>query len=629
MKLREMFKKLSTKTKAVAIAAGLTAIVAIPLAVMAEYYPARPAFDYTKAPINGTTCVEADGQAYNRCGSMTGPVFNSFTNTPFYGDERAFLDGRRTDQAISAHKDKIEDVTQGSREVVLRTYIHNNANQDTNNTVGVAKDTKVRVTLPTATASVLRARSYISASNATMVEDTADMLGSQQFNVEYIPGSAILRRGNTTQYPLSDSIVTTGALVGDKQMNGSFPGCFDYAAFVEVRVRIKVATSDLNISKQVRKHVEGQTGNWKESVSVTPGTKVDYLINTKNNGTATLSDVTISDALPPHLQLVAGSVKYLSGTNTYPQNDTTIFGGGIITGKYAPAFNSLVTFSAVTKGDFDACSTMIRNVAYAKSSTTPEINDTADVTITKEDCNPPVTPVYSCDALTASKIGDKKYSFTTRTTALNGAVLKNLNYNYGDNTSVNTLNGTTQHEYAQSGTYNIQVVATFTVNGQDKVVTSPTCATKVTITDKPVTPVYSCDALTSEKLADRNYRYTLKYTARDGATLRFVSYDYGDGSKLMSDKLVTEHTYAKEGTYVTRAVLTFDVNGQTKTVDSDKCATAVTIVTPPVTPPTTTPPTTTTLIKTGPADMLGLFSATTILGAVMHRSYASRKQSRR
>ncbi|MCX6728052.1 MAG: hypothetical protein NTX11_04555 [Candidatus Saccharibacteria bacterium] len=624
MKLPNIFKKLSKKMRAVVAVAGIAAVVAIPLAVMAEYYPVRPVFDYNKAPLNGSTCVAADSAALNRCGSLQGPVLNSFINTPSYGDERAFFDGRRADQTVGQNADLIGDVTTGSKEVVLRTYVHNNANQNTNNTIGVAKNAKVRVALPTATAQVLRARSYITADNAASVEDTADMSGSQQFSVSYVAGSAKLLRG-TASYNLSDNIVTTGALIGDKTMDGNLPGCFDFAALVEIRVRVQTASYNLDLTKQVRKHVDGQTGNWSKEVSVPAGTKVDYVLNTKNAGAATLMGVTTRDVLPPHTQLVPGSIKYINAKGSGVQADAPLFGGGIIGGQYNPNDDSLIVFSAITKDDFAGCSTKVRNIAFAKSTTTPEINDYADVTITKENCNP-VTPVYSCDLLSGAKIGDHKYKFDVRYIAKDGATLKNLKYVYGDGSSVNTTATTTEHTYAKDGTFNIAVAATFTVNDKDQTVTSETCATSITISPKPVIPVYSCDLFTADKIADKTYRYTTKFTARDGATLKYISYDFADGSdKLMTDKTVVEHTYAKDGTYVPRAVVVFMVNGEEKKVESDKCSAAVTISTPPVTPPTTPP--SGKLTDTGSGNILGLFAAVTLIGAFMHRAYADRKSA--
>ena len=56
----------------------------------------------------------------------------------------------------------------------------------------------------------------------------------------------------------------------------------------------------------------------------------------------------------------------------------------------------------------------------------------------------------------------------------------------------------------------------------------------------PVTPIYSCDLLTVTKLADNKFRFSVNYTASNGATFKNVSYDFGDGAKK-DDVATAEH----------------------------------------------------------------------------------------
>src|SRR3989344_3022403 len=111
MKLSKLFSKLHLPTRKTKLFVGLiVATAGAPgTVVFAGWSPNRPVFDY-----NNTA---------DRVGSLTGPVFNSFINTPFYGDERAFFDASRTDQASqpNAFKDVLAYPTQGSKEVILRT----------------------------------------------------------------------------------------------------------------------------------------------------------------------------------------------------------------------------------------------------------------------------------------------------------------------------------------------------------------------------------------------------------------------------------------------------------------------------------------------------------------------------
>ncbi len=749
MKLRNIIKKLrptSVKTK---VLAGLvaTGIVLTSALTFAGFSPAnRPTFDWNNPD--------------QRKGSLNGPVFNSFVNTPYYGDERAFFDSARTDQAdgVNAFKDVTSYPTQGTKEVILRSYIHNNANQDTNASgLGIAKNTRIRIDLPTGTATELRARSYINWDNpapgyAGEVTDTTELIDGTPFSVEYVPGSAILytaaHPASAGGYKLSDGIVGNGVQVGYDNINGDFPGCFDYQASVEIRVRIK--TPELKLEKMVRK--AGVNAAYGKSTEVKPGDKIQWGLRVNNLGTAKLDDVAVSDQLPPHMQLVSGSVRYIdSAPQDVVQQDGPLFTtGGIGVGVLQPNSGFNIRFDTIAKDDFAECEVTVRNLAFVASRQYPEIQDYADVKIKKDNCNPTPknpgvsidkkvdgvekktvgvnqeftyqlvvkntgdvaltnvkvsdnapanvqfistdkgsiegnkltytipalavgasvninirakvtaevagdivntacvnapevnpnnpndeddcddatvnvpTPIYSCDLLTTNKIGENKYRFTTTYTARNGATFKNVAYNYGDGTGVTTGSPTAEHTYTKDGTYNVTATVTFTVNGVDKTATSAACATQIEIAPKPVTPVYSCDLLTAEKIGEKQYRYTIKVTANNGANYKFATFDYGDGSdKFMTNKQTAEHTYTKDGTFVTRAVVTFDVNGENKTVESDKCAAPVTIKTT-TTPPTVTPPT--VLPNTGAGNIFGIFAATSMVGAILHKLYAARKE---
>jgi hypothetical protein len=195
-----------------------------------SFYPDRPVFDYENLE--------------ERAGAPGGhPVFNSFINTPSAGDERSFMDGRRGDQSGMENADPIHNVTEGDGTVILRIYVHNMAVFTKDNPMlGAAHGARVRVFLPTGMDQVLRARGYIEADNAAMVENTVDMVARHPFRVEYVPGSAVLRRQNF-EYALSDNIVTDGALIGGIVMDGFLPAAsqFELTALVFLSVRIIAA----------------------------------------------------------------------------------------------------------------------------------------------------------------------------------------------------------------------------------------------------------------------------------------------------------------------------------------------------------------------------------------------------
>ncbi len=398
---KKVTKRFSASALAVLFAISLLAGIPLHSVTRAEFYPDRPTYDYNK--FDPTKSCTDPANAYSRCGSMTGPVFNSFINTPSYGDERAFVDARRTDQtAAGSYKNILPNVDEGTKEVVIRMYVHNNAHQSTNATgVGIAHDTKVRVALPTAAGQVLRARGYISASNAAMVEDTVDFTAGQDFSVSYVPGSAILYDNDNFKNgtAVNDSIVTTGAPIGSDALDGNFKGCFEYEAVIQLRVKINVKTPTVEFKKEV--NLADQKG-WLEKVSTKPGTRIKWLITFTNKGDADLTKVNISDQLPAHLSVVPGSVKWIytgtDGSNQEAvQSDTQLFTtGGSDFNTWKPNGGFYLRFETITKDDFQGCSVTLRNIAFNKTEQTGKTEDTADVVITKENCQPttptPTTP---------------------------------------------------------------------------------------------------------------------------------------------------------------------------------------------------------------------------------------------
>jgi uncharacterized repeat protein (TIGR01451 family) len=560
MKLLNKIRNLSRKAKVVLTAVLVTVAVAVPLAVNAEWYPVRPVYDYNKYDGNNN-CADPKNIALQngRCGSMNGPVFNSFINTPSYGDERAFFDGRRSDKATNTNADAINDVTNGSKEVVLRTYVHNNANQSTNASgLGVAKGTKVRIALPTAEGQVLRARSYISATNAAQVEDTTDMLGTSSFKVSYVPGSARLLRG-TASYALSDSIVSTGALIGDKTMNGNLPGCFDYAALVEIHVKITVTPKpDLQLTKEVRK---SGTTTWNKEISAKPGDKVQWILGTKNIGNVTLNEVKARDVLPPHLDVVPGSVKVYNGATSSVQNDAPLFGGGLILNTYPVAGVKYVMFETTVKDDFSTCTIRLRNLAYANSKETPtEDQDSAVVNVTKDNCTPP-TPTYSCDMLKAEISSGRLVKFTTTASATNGASIVKYIYTYGDGKTeeFNAPTNTANHTYAADGNYSAKVQVVVSVNGTTKTIDGANCAT--TVNFNTPTPNFTIEK--GVRVAGSSSAYGQDVTLKYGDKAEYQIMVTNTGSTDLKNVVVKDTLPAG----VTYEAGTLKVNGVTSSSD--------------------------------------------------------------
>lgn len=136
-------------------------------------------------------------------------------------------------------------------------------------------------------------------------------------------------------------------------------------------------------------------------------------------------------------------------------------------------------------------------------------------------------------------------------------------------------------------------------------------------------PSYVCESLSVEKLGGRKIRSTVKAPASNGAVVKVVTFNYGDGSTpKVTDKLVDEYEFKADGTYKITATVTFTVNGTDKQVTSEDCTSMVTFeggkpVTPPVTPASSLP-------KTGAGSVIGIVTAVTVAGAVAHNVFSRR-----
>ena len=554
-------------------------------AVQAEFYPDRQPFDYNVA------CDPTDANIYDRCGSLTGPVFNSFINTPAYGDERAFVDARRTDQTQEgSYKNVLDYVNEGSQEVIIRAYVHNNANGSLNESgEGIATGTNVRFALPQGEGNVLRARGYINATNASLVEDTVDFRGSTDFTVEYIPGSAMLYNEGPFKdgVQLSDTIVTTGAPIGYDALDGNLPGCFEYEAIVHIRVKITPVVNkeaELDFDKMVRIKNENGGGQWQEVVTTKPGDTVEWILVGTIGGDegSYMDEIVVRDQPAPYNDVVPGSMVRVNAFDTVNWDESILFTSGYeLSDTYYAGSNFYVLFEATVNGDFEGCEARVRNQAFIRSAQHPqEIKDTADVIIVKENCDDPEVSV-TCDSLVAGKYvlapGESTVftvSETHENTEITGFTFK-VNEEVVQNSASNTYTFTAD----ETGTYFVSA----TVNYTEGSVSGINCARTIDV-ETEEEPIYRCDVLEVNKLKfnkDEEVEVAVRVTAENGAEFKLATIEFGDESNEfvtnnIEDGVVrTTHSYDEAGEYTIHAEIEFDVNGETKVVQDADCLATV------------------------------------------------------
>lgn len=178
---------------------------------------------------------------------------------------------------------------------------------------------------------------------------------------------------------------------------------------------------------------------------------------------------------------------------------------------------------------------------------------------------PKPKPAYKCDNLKATPAQNKRYDydFEAAATATGGATITGYTFDFGDGKSVTTTNKTVSHTYEKAGTYIAKVTVSVRVGNETKQVTDPKCTVPITIKE----PIAKCNALALRTLSaeQRRYAYDLTYTAENGAVLKTVDFNFGDGTNqtgVTPEGLKNvEHTYAKAGTYTTTATLHFTIDG--------------------------------------------------------------------
>ncbi|MDN5275565.1 MAG: hypothetical protein JWN33_214 [Candidatus Saccharibacteria bacterium] len=316
-------------------------------------------------------------------------TFNSITNNPNYGDERNFVTIK--DAANTNAGGWTDDITvQNGKEYYVRMYVHNNASANLNL---VAEDVTAKFNVPSQSAKRIQVDGYLASSNADpkQVWDQAVFNSTSNFQLDYLEGSAqYTNKVFTSGTPLGDSVVSTGAKLGYDKLDGKIPGCFKYDGFVTFKV--KALTSDFDVQKTVR--LNGSTDKtFKESVTTTPGSKVDYQIYFKNTGGAQLKDVVIKDVLPTGMTYVAGST-YLHNSAGTKQTADGITAGGMNIGGFLGGGDAYLKFTAqVAANDkLAACGTnKLVNTAKATTGVGSK-EDTAEIVVTKK-CE---TPVEKC-----------------------------------------------------------------------------------------------------------------------------------------------------------------------------------------------------------------------------------------
>ncbi len=162
-----------------------------------------------------------------------------------------------------------------------------------------------------------------------------------------------------------------------------------------------------------------------------------------------------------------------------------------------------------------------------------------------------------------------------------GAVTAGREYMPGSTKHI--VNGTTFYTRTPSVSFmqdQLAAIVFFDAQGRFIGASILDCGNPVTGHNEVTPPVYSCDSLTAAKITRETYDFTVKYTAKNGATFQSFDLDFGDGQVKTGYKTSpVRHTYAKAGTY--KIVATVHFSGDRR-VWTDTCTATVTVDQAPV-----------------------------------------------
>ncbi len=351
-------------------------------------------------PIAAQASLGADRptKPYNpKAGGFDHVTFNSFTGTPFAGDERNFFKGQSTTNTKeSGWADPMTVTANG--EYYMQVYIHNGADSSKNTDAtksGIATGTTVKIDLP-ATTNASPAVATIHADNASPkdITDTLTVKSNGNLNLNYVPGSAMLySHGSPGGVKLSDSIVNGGVTVGSEKLDGKWLGCFDYMGYVFIKVKTAapVEKPGLTIAKTVAK---GDTVGTTTNAAVVPGDKVSYGITVSNNSKADATNVVVRDAMPAGVTVNSATLAVNGDAAQAITNYQQLFTkDGLNIGTVKAGQKAVIVVHATVNADATGkeCSINLLNTAYASATGVAETSSSATVSVSKT-CEAPTTP---------------------------------------------------------------------------------------------------------------------------------------------------------------------------------------------------------------------------------------------
>jgi hypothetical protein len=174
------------------------------------------------------------------CSGADHVVFNSYVNTPNYGDERAFFDAKPLGSPRSQPAQDVISVVPGER-VLMRIYVDNDAWEGrVQAQQGVAVDTRARVEIPLSASRRHLVFAFVSADNARPPEvyDGVTIVSKEPTEVRYVFGSGMWNTRDKT-WSIPDELMEDGTPIGSRAADGQFGDDFADSGILSFMVIVR------------------------------------------------------------------------------------------------------------------------------------------------------------------------------------------------------------------------------------------------------------------------------------------------------------------------------------------------------------------------------------------------------
>lgn len=264
-------------------------------------------------------------------------------------------------------------------------YYHNGIEQSE------AKNTTIKVTIPgQSTNKIAKLSASISADGTETVTDTIvnkQIVGVSGLTVKLDKDAEVsLVPGSIKWYPNKSKTAVElpfeqsgNEIVSANGLNiGDIKGCWEYSGYVTFafKTKVKAQPANLTLAKSVKNVSKGQTA-FVESVSVAKNEKVQFKIETVNNGGSVATNVVLSDLLPSDLTPVAGSARLDNAGTISTISEASLLSSGVNIGNLAVGAKATVTFEATAPSNIAIAKTVVNTARVVSGNLS--LTDTAQV----------------------------------------------------------------------------------------------------------------------------------------------------------------------------------------------------------------------------------------------------------